>query len=67
MGAKINNKFINQFVDIEVFSLDFGKTITCGEGGLILTNNDKIANIAENIMIMAMKIKLHPEGSIRYQ
>ena len=24
MGAKINNKFINQFVDIEIFSLDFG-------------------------------------------
>ena len=67
MGAKINNKFINQFVDIEVFSLDFGKTITCGEGGLILTNNDKIAKYCREYHDHGHENKITPEGSIRYQ
>ena len=31
MGAKFDNKFINELVDVEIFSLDFTKTITCGE------------------------------------
>ena len=31
MGAKFDNKFINELVDVEIFSLDFAKTITCGE------------------------------------
>ena len=31
MGAKYKKKYINNFVDVEVFSLDFAKTITSGE------------------------------------
>jgi 8-amino-3,8-dideoxy-alpha-D-manno-octulosonate transaminase len=62
MGAKINNKFINQFVDIEIFSLDFGKTITCGEGGLILTDNDKIAKYCREYHDHGHENKITPRG-----
>ena len=48
MGAKYKKKYINNFVDVEVFSLDFAKTITSGEGGLILTNNSKIAKFCRD-------------------
>lgn len=42
MGAKYKNKFLGTVGDAGVISYDFGKTITCGEGGMILTNNKKI-------------------------
>jgi len=41
VGAKLNNKFLGTHGDIGVFSFDFGKNITTGEGGAILTNNKK--------------------------
>ncbi len=41
VGAKLNNKFLGTLGDIGVFSFDFGKNITTGEGGAILTNNQK--------------------------
>ena len=44
IGAKSNKKFLGTLGDIGVFSFDFGKIITTGEGGLILTNNKKIFN-----------------------
>jgi len=42
IGAKFNNKYLGTIGDVGVFSFDFGKIITTGEGGLILTNNKKI-------------------------
>ena len=42
MGAKYRNKFLGTVGDAGIISYDFGKTITCGEGGMILTNNKKI-------------------------
>jgi 8-amino-3,8-dideoxy-alpha-D-manno-octulosonate transaminase len=39
IGGKYKNKFYGTFGDIGVFSLDFGKNITSGEGGLIFTDN----------------------------
>ena len=41
MGAKLNNKFLCAIGDIGVVSFDFSKSITCGEGGMIYTNNSK--------------------------
>lgn len=38
MGGRYQNKPLGTLADIGVFSLDFGKTITTGEGGLLLTN-----------------------------
>ncbi len=41
IGGKYKKKFLGTLGDIGVFSLDFGKFITTGEGGLVLTNNKK--------------------------
>lgn len=39
LGAKYKERYLGTIADIGVFSLDFGKTITTGEGGMITTNN----------------------------
>ena len=44
IGGKYEGKFLGNIGDIGVLSLDFGKTITTGEGGIILTNNLKYYN-----------------------
>ena len=44
LGAKLGKKYVGTMGDVGVFSLDFAKTITTGEGGLIVTNNKKISN-----------------------
>lgn len=41
-GSKIRNKYAGTFGDCGAFSLQAGKTITCGEGGFLATNNKKI-------------------------
>ena len=41
VGGKNNNGYYGCLGDIGVFSFDFGKNITCGEGGMLLTNNRK--------------------------
>ena len=41
-GAIYKNKFLGTIGDVGVMSLDFGKIITCGEGGVIHTNSKKI-------------------------
>ena len=38
IGSKISKKYAGTLGDIGVFSFDFGKIITTGEGGAILTN-----------------------------
>lgn len=47
MGAKFNNKLTGTFGDIGCFSLNINKIITTGEGGFIITNDDKIAERAK--------------------
>ena len=42
VGAKFKNKFLGTLGDIGVLSFDFGKNITTGEGGAILTNKKKL-------------------------
>ena len=44
IGGKYEKKFLGTIGDIGVLSLDFGKTITTGEGGMILTNNRRYYN-----------------------
>ena len=41
VGATFNGKQLGTLSDIGIFSFDFGKTITTGEGGCLLTNNKK--------------------------
>lgn len=41
LGSKYNNKYLGTIGDIGCYSLDHAKTITTGEGGVIVTNNDE--------------------------
>ena len=43
-GGKYKSKSLGMLGDIGVLSFDFGKTITTGEGGAIITNNKKLFN-----------------------
>lgn len=42
MGSKLNNKYVGTFGDIGCFSFHGTKAITTGEGGMIVTNNNRI-------------------------
>ena len=42
MGAKLGKKYLCAIGEIGVVSFDFSKSITCGEGGMIYTNNKKL-------------------------
>ena len=41
LGGSYNGKPIGNIGNVGVFSLDGGKTITCGEGGLIVTDDEE--------------------------
>ncbi len=43
-GAKYKGKFAGTLGDVGIFSLNYHKHIHCGEGGIIVTNDDAIAN-----------------------
>lgn len=43
IGAKYNNKYTGTLGDLGVFSLNYHKHIHTGEGGLVVTNNDELA------------------------
>lgn len=47
LGSSIKDKKTGTFGDCGAFSLQAGKTITCGEGGFLATNNKKIYQIAK--------------------
>lgn len=44
LGSKINNKYCGTLMDVGCFSFHGSKTITTGEGGMIVTNNKQIYN-----------------------
>ena len=43
LGAKIGNEFVGKFADYSCFSFHPRKVITTGEGGMITTNDDELA------------------------
>jgi len=43
VGVKFKNKHVGTFGNIGILSYYGNKTITCGEGGVILTNDDELA------------------------
>ena len=42
--AKLNERFAGTIGDIGVYSLNYHKHIHCGEGGILVTNDDNLAN-----------------------
>ncbi|WP_440931028.1 aminotransferase class I/II-fold pyridoxal phosphate-dependent enzyme, partial [Candidatus Pelagibacter sp.] len=43
-GSKVNKRFLGTTSDIGCFSMSIAKTISSGQGGFIVTNNQKIHN-----------------------
>jgi len=43
IGAKYNDKYLGTIGDIGVFSFNANKALQCGEGGVLVTNNKRIA------------------------
>jgi radical SAM protein with 4Fe4S-binding SPASM domain len=41
LGAQLNGKFLGTFGDFGCFSLNKDKILTCGEGGIVVTNTQK--------------------------
>lgn len=41
VGGSFDGKPLGSYGDLGCFSFDFVKTITCGEGGAVITNNDQ--------------------------
>lgn len=40
LGGKFNGKYLGTIGDIGTYSFDGGKTVICGEGGMVVTNDD---------------------------
>jgi 8-amino-3,8-dideoxy-alpha-D-manno-octulosonate transaminase len=47
LGASYKGKLAGTIGQVGIFSLDFGKTITTGEGGMIITNDDAVFKYAK--------------------
>jgi len=47
IGASYKGKFLGTIGDAGTFSFDFVKTVTCAEGGAVLTNDEKIYTFAD--------------------
>ena len=47
-AATYKGKYLGTIGDAGCFSFDFVKTITCGEGGAMVTNDDKLAKYADH-------------------
>lgn len=47
IGGTYKGKYLGTYGDVGCLSFDFVKTITCGEGGAVLTNNSEFAKYAD--------------------
>lgn len=45
VGVKLNGKHVGTFGELGILSYYGNKTITCGEGGVVLTDDDELAKI----------------------
>ncbi len=48
LGGTYDGKPLGSYGDLGCFSFDYVKTITCGEGGAVITNNEKYALNADH-------------------
>ncbi len=48
LGGTYKGKFLGSYGDLGCFSFDYVKTITCGEGGAVITNNAEFAKHADH-------------------
>jgi len=55
IGAKFKNKFVGNFGDLACFSFYQTKNITCGEGGMVITDNKKYADLIDSLLDSGLK------------
>ncbi len=60
-GAKYKDKFVGTIGDMGVFSFYAAHLIIAGEGGMVVTNDDKIADVVRSV-----KTHGRPTGSIYF-
>lgn len=60
-GAKYNGNYIGTLGDMGAFSFYVAHLIICGEGGMVVTNNDDIAHVVRSV-----KTHGRPTGSIYF-
>lgn len=60
-GAKYKGKYIGTIGDMGAFSFYVAHLVVCGEGGMVVTNNEKIANVVKSV-----KTHGRPTGSIYF-
>lgn len=53
LGAKYKNRNIGQFADATVFSFNGNKTVTCGGGGAVVSENEEIIRLAKHLSTTA--------------
>ncbi len=57
IGATYKGKSLGTIGDAGTFSFDFVKTMTCAEGGVVMTNNEDVLLSLMDTLIMVMIIK----------
>ena len=60
-GAKYKDKYIGTIGDMGCFSFYVAHVVVCGEGGMVVTNDDKIAEVVRSV-----KTHGRPTGSIYF-
>ena len=55
-GTKYNNKYVGTFGDVATFSFFGNKTITTGEGGMLVTNNKLLIDKASHLKNQAVSL-----------
>jgi len=60
-GAKYKGKYVGTIGDMGAFSFYVAHLVICGEGGMVVTDNDKIAEIVRSV-----KTHGRPTGSIYF-
>ncbi|MBW3544678.1 MAG: LegC family aminotransferase [Bacteroidetes bacterium] len=53
LGSYYNNQHTGSFGLVGTFSFNGNKTVTCGGGGVIVTNNEKLAQLAKHLTTQA--------------
>ncbi|MBL7036449.1 DegT/DnrJ/EryC1/StrS family aminotransferase [Candidatus Microgenomates bacterium] len=70
LGAKYNKKMTGSIGDVGCFSFYANKIITTGEGGMVVTNSDKLAGVARELKDLAHSPKrrfLHNKIGYNYR
>ncbi len=62
-GAELNGLPAGAFGDVAVFSLHARKGITCGEGGVVVTDDDRIAELVRSRTCFGMESALSRSGA----